>query len=276
MHCKPASLLLLFIVVVRNVASAENLVYFLKPVADFPECLKHKYPVLCLKEKTLPPSWTILRYISALLRYKKNPDYVVNTSENEIISREESTRSSKLNDAILNKVQEFFKSRIVKFNLSNAFEARKGGGGGGGGGGGKGGKGGGMAMMVLAGVGAMVANMMMGKMALMAGSALMIAKISLILSIIMIVKKMQGGGGGGTEEKHIVYATTSDSGHSHGGGGGWHRSLDDAQNMAYRGQWGASAENSSERYPVIINYHVYFVPGERIKLYPIRTYKRIC
>ncbi|KAJ8952322.1 hypothetical protein NQ318_017216 [Aromia moschata] len=128
-------------------------------------------------------------------------------------------------------------------------KGRKGGGGGGGGiggGGGKGGKGGGMAMIALAGMGAMMANMIMGKMAVMAGSALMIAKISLILSIIMIVKKMQSGANNG-EEKHIVYATSGDSGHSHGGGGGgWHRSLEEV-NDPYRGQWGStsSTENGS-------------------------------
>lgn len=103
-------------------------------------------------------------------------------------------------------------------------------------------------MMAVCGMGAMMANMVMGKMALMSGSALMIAKISLLLSIIMLIKKMQEKGGG--EEKHIVYA---DSGHGGGGGGygggggGWHRSLDDGHNIAYKGHWGPSptTENGS-------------------------------
>ncbi|XP_018577674.1 uncharacterized protein LOC108915986 [Anoplophora glabripennis] len=247
--CYNTASLVLLLIISYNAVSAQNVSDILKSVVVFRGCLKHKHSVVCMKEKALEIlNETIMNdnpMHIGFLEIQRNPDFFINSTENEVLPREASERSSRLSDIILNKIEQFFKSRTVKLNLSDAFEGRKGGGGGGGGGG-KGGKGGAMAMMAIAGMGAMMANMMMGKMALMSGSALMIAKISLILSIIMIVKKMQGSGGGGGEEKHIVYATSSDSGHSHGGGGGWHRSLEDAQNIVYRGQWGpSSSENGS-------------------------------
>lgn len=83
----------------------------------------------------------------------------------------------------------------------------------------------------------MMAQMFMGKIAFMAGAALIIAKIALMMSTIIGVKKLNGGGGGGGETQHVVYAASGGGdgyGHSHGG---WHRSLNtqDVQNIVYRG-----------------------------------------
>lgn len=92
---------------------------------------------------------------------------------------------------------------------------------------------GGLAMM------GMMAQLFMGKIAFMAGAALLVAKMALMLSAIIGIKKLSSGGGGSEPQHSIVYTSSSDSGygHSHGGGGSWHRSLnaEEAQNMAYGG-----------------------------------------
>nr|CAH7742927.1 unnamed protein product [Callosobruchus chinensis] len=230
-------------------SSAQNVTDLLKGVATYKDCFTSKDPTICLKERALIAlNETIMDdrpIVVGFLEIQKNPDYFAEKNDTEILPPEGSQRSIMLSDALVQKVQDFFKSRTVRVNLSNAFEARKKGGGGGGGGGGKS-KG---MMMAVAGMAAVAVNMVMGKMMVMAGSALMIAKIALLLSIIMIIKKMQEKGGG--EEKHVVYA---DSGHGGGGGGygggggGWHRSIDDPQNLVYK-QWAqaaSSTENGSD------------------------------
>lgn len=68
-----------------------------------------------------------------------------------------------------------------------------------------------------------MAQVAYGKIALIAGTALMTAKIALVLSAIIGLKKLvsSGGGGGGHE---VIYATASE--HHGGGYGGWQRSVD--------------------------------------------------
>lgn len=58
------------------------------------------------------------------LEIQRNPDYFINTTENDILPREANERSSKLTDIILQKIEQFFKSRTLKLNLSNAFEGK--------------------------------------------------------------------------------------------------------------------------------------------------------
>lgn len=89
---------------------------------------------------------------------------------------------------------------------------------------------GGLAMM------GMMAQMFMGKIAFMAGAALLVAKMALMLSAIIGIKKLSGGGGGSDAQHSIVYTSSGDSGYGHShGGGSWHRSLnaEEAQHMAY-------------------------------------------
>ncbi|CAH2013987.1 unnamed protein product [Acanthoscelides obtectus] len=241
---------IVYLVLLISVGSltAQNVTDILKGVATYKDCFNTKDPASCLKEKALAAlNETIMDdrpIVVGFMEIQKNPNYFAEKNGTEVIPEEGSGRSILLSNALVDKIMEFVKSRTVRVNLNNAFEARKKGGGGGGGGGKGGGKG---MMMVAAGMAAVAVNMMMGKMMVMAGSALMIAKIALLLSIIMIIKKMQEKGGG--EEKHVVYA---DSGHGggggggggYGGGGGWHRSIDDPQNMVYK-QW-AQAASSTE------------------------------
>lgn len=78
----------------------------------------------------------------------------------------------------------------------------------------------------------MMAQMFMGKIAFMAGAALMISKMALLLSSVVGLKKLVGSSGG--SDSHVVYTS---GGGDHGGG--WHRSLspeDEAAVLAYRSQ----------------------------------------
>lgn len=105
-----------------------------------------------------------------------------------------------------------------------------------------------MLMMGGLAMGAMMTQLFMGKIAFLAGTALMIAKMALLLSLATGLKKLVGGGGGG--ESHVVYAQES-----HGGGGGWHRSLEHenhAHNMAYSGY---AAPQHSESQGSYTNYN---------------------
>jgi hypothetical protein len=94
---------------------------------------------------------------------------------------------------------------------------------------------GGMAMA------AMMAQMFMSKIALIAGKALIVAKIALVLSAIVGLKKLFGGSGGGESHPQVVYAT---GGHEHGWQG--RSAVSDglqAHDLAYRAH---KVENTSD------------------------------
>ena len=90
---------------------------------------------------------------------------------------------------------------------------------------------------MLMGAGAMMMHMAMSKIALIAGKALIVAKIALVISAVLALKKMMSQDDG-HESTQVIYKQ-ADSGHGGGGGGGWHRSIDNdahAHQMAYGGQ----------------------------------------
>nr|CAI5869988.1 unnamed protein product [Callosobruchus analis] len=165
------------------------------------------------------------------------------------LPRSSDAKDDALNGLLMDRVSNFIGSRTVEVALPKITAedfvgtGRKGGGGGGqGGGGGGGGKMknmmGGMMMAVAAKMAALVPIAIAG-LFLLAGKALITAKIALLISGIIAIKKLfasknQGGGHGGGWQS---------SGHGGGGGGGWQssgggwdkRSLEDApvQNLAY-------------------------------------------
>jgi hypothetical protein len=69
----------------------------------------------------------------------------------------------------------------------------------------------------------MLAQLAFGKIAFLAGTALLTAKIALVLSAIIGLKKLVSSGGGGHE---VIYATASEHHGGGGYGGGWQRALD--------------------------------------------------
>ncbi|KAH1017417.1 hypothetical protein HUJ05_008060 [Dendroctonus ponderosae] len=232
-------------------ARSDTIAELYKIVVSIKQCLVLKYPAVCLKERALKALNDTIFVDEPIylgyIRIEKNRDFDWNSTKNDGLPNEISKRSIVLNDALYDKIQEFFKSRTIKLNVDEAIEGnvlgRKKGGGGGGGGGGKD-KGQGAMMMVGAAAACVYAGMMAGKMGMMAMAAMMMSKISLLLSAIMLLKKSKGGGGGDdSKEKQIkiVYATTGGGGGGDygkgGGGGGWHRSLNhDPHTISYRAQ----------------------------------------
>ncbi|VEN34753.1 unnamed protein product [Callosobruchus maculatus] len=177
------------------------------------------------------------------------------------LPRSSDAKDDALNGLLMDKVSNFIGSRTVEValpkitaedfvgtgqNRTISLSDLLGGGGGGQGGGGGGGGGkmknmmGGMMMAVAAKMAALVPIAIAG-LFLLAGKALITAKIALLISGIIAIKKLfasknQGGGGHG--------GGWQSSGHGGGGGGGWQssgggwdkRSLEDAsaQNLAYK------------------------------------------
>lgn len=74
----------------------------------------------------------------------------------------------------------------------------------------------------------MMAQLAYGKIAFLAGTALLTAKMALVLSAIVGLKKLASGGGG----HEVIYATASEhhgggsSGYGGGGYGGWQRAME--------------------------------------------------
>ncbi|GJQ85507.1 hypothetical protein Trydic_g23093 [Trypoxylus dichotomus] len=176
----------------------------------------------------------------------RNKDYLPQHMK-EVVPFETSQRSLILTEAIRNKIEEFFMSRLIQVRIGDAVEARKKGGGifGGGGGGGGGKKGGGGGMLILIGVAmaGVLTQLFMGKIALAAGAALLLAKIALTVTLVSSFKKTSNNGGG-KESAHVVYAPGGSDGYSHGYGG-WHRSMvyeEDPQKIAYNGYAQQSAQ----------------------------------
>uniref|UniRef100_A0A903WQY2 Protein osiris 10 n=1 Tax=Anopheles darlingi TaxID=43151 RepID=A0A903WQY2_ANODA len=83
-------------------------------------------------------------------------------------------------------------------------------------------KNGGMFSMALMALMAMIAQVILGKVAVLAAVALIMAKIALVFSTLNGLKKSTGSGAGHATE-HVVYDHGGGGG---GGGGGWQRSID--------------------------------------------------
>ncbi|KAB0794509.1 hypothetical protein PPYR_11348 [Photinus pyralis] len=215
---------LVFLSVATLLGSAQEPIAFKR----IRECLLKPQVVVCLKEEAVDIlNRTIMnekpmRFFD-MIDIEKDPNYKCNTSVNDL-PEDLNERSAKLNDILYHQVEDLFESRTVRFSLANVIEGRK-----------KKDKTGSMLMMGGLAMAGMMGQMFMGKIAFLAGAALLIAKMALMMSVMSALRKTGGGGGGGAE--HIVYATSSDSGgygHSHGG---WHRSLTNPDpTLVYAGQ----------------------------------------
>ncbi|KAI4461709.1 hypothetical protein MML48_5g00002976 [Holotrichia oblita] len=256
---KLLAICIMMIVEVRS----QNLSLYLKSVRD---CLSSNNSAICVKEETLDLlNETIysdepIRLLGNI-NISRNKEYIPEFKQ-EAMPLEASQRSLVLNDAILSRIEDFFKSRLIQFKIAdssegiidivgytnivhkkhtndNSVSARKGGGGGfGGGGGGGGKKGGGSGVLVLIGVAmaGVLSQLFMGKIALVAGAALLMSKIALMITLLSSLKKSSGDGGG-KESAHVVYTSSGGDSYSHSHGG-WHRSLthgNDPQQLAYNG-----------------------------------------
>ncbi|XP_068977895.1 uncharacterized protein [Bombus flavifrons] len=186
----------------------------------FDKCVIEKNAFDCLKRKALD---ILDSAINDDTVYVLN-DYVSIGRDPAAIAR--SDRSFKdengteltLDQKLDNKFYEYITSRNVKLTIpGDAFQGRK-----------KKDKGYGALMMGALAVGAMMAQLAYAKIAFLAGTALLTAKIALVLSAIIGLKKLVSSQGGGGHE--VIYAT---GGEHHGGGyggggygGSWQRSVD--------------------------------------------------
>ncbi|XP_075210472.1 uncharacterized protein LOC142317808 [Lycorma delicatula] len=152
-----------------------------------------------------------------------------NETESEIaarLPRSYEERSSTLDQMLQDRISKYLETRTIQLNIpTDVLEGRK-----------KKDKGGYM-MMGMVATASMLLQLAMGKIALLAGKALLIGKIALLLSAVIGLKKLVGsggGGGGGDSHPQVIYAHSND--HS-----GWGRSLstpstneEESQKLAYR------------------------------------------
>lgn len=126
----------LFLILACNIVSVHSWSDVLKYLTKYKRCFHQKHPVICLKEKVLVAlNETILDdrpIVLGFVEIQKNPAYFTsndvgneNITNGSNIAAEVTARSSSISDALIDKIEEFFRSRTVKVNLSNAFEGKK-------------------------------------------------------------------------------------------------------------------------------------------------------
>ncbi|KAJ8684350.1 hypothetical protein QAD02_020142 [Eretmocerus hayati] len=180
----------------------------------FEKCAKEKNTFDCLKRRAVEVLDTAIKDDSV---YAINDFVSIGKDERvarsiELQSLNDSSPRS-LDDELNEKFHNFLSTRSIKFTIpGDALEGR-----------GRKDKKGGMGGLMMGGMAlaGMLAQLAFGKIAFLAGTALLTAKIALVLSAIIGLKKLVGSGGGGHE---VIYATASE--HHGGGYGGWQRALD--------------------------------------------------
>lgn len=130
MHSKLISSI--FLILAGNVVFSSGMSDVLKFFTKYKKCFHQKYPMACLKEKVIVAlNETILDdrpIVVGFVEIQKNPTYFsginasLNSTDNTNVSLEATERSFSLTDTLMDKIVEFFKSRTLKVNLSNAFE----------------------------------------------------------------------------------------------------------------------------------------------------------
>ena len=191
-------------------------------------CITEKHTFLCLKEHAL----TIIQSaiddnrnieLNDYINVIKDPNFMPNSTffNSNHLSEDAKLREEQLNKLLLKKFSDLFKSRTFKFNMPttevSSDEGRKK----------KMKKQGGMMMMMGMGMMAMMMKMALTKVTMMAGTALMTAKIALVISVIMALKKILSS----PAKSEVVVTSNSDHGSQ------WHRSLvkdDDTSDLPYR------------------------------------------
>ncbi|RZF48326.1 hypothetical protein LSTR_LSTR010289 [Laodelphax striatellus] len=197
---------------------------------DIGVCLKLKAVALMDRALRQPEPIAVTDFVSVV----KDPSSVQIVPENESetdiaarLPRSYDEKSRSLDQMLWDRLHKFLQTRTLQFSIpADVLEGRK-----------KKDKGGHMMIGALA-MGGMMIQMVMAKIALIAGKALLIGKIALLLSAIIGLKKLVGGGGGGDSHPQVIYA--------HGGGdhGSWGRSIplplaheeNKAHEMAYSAQ----------------------------------------
>ncbi|XP_011505153.1 PREDICTED: uncharacterized protein LOC105367975 [Ceratosolen solmsi marchali] len=182
----------------------------------FGKCTKESNAFECLKKRALEILDNAIKDESV---YVLN-DFISigrdnNVARNFELRKSDNVTQRSLDDQLDMKFHEYLSSRSLKLTIpGDAFEGR-----------GKKDKKGGMGAIMMGGLAmaGMLAQLAFGKIAFLAGTALLTAKIALVLSAIIGLKKLVSSGGGGHE---VIYATASEHHGGSGYGGGWQRALD--------------------------------------------------
>ncbi|KAH8295184.1 hypothetical protein KR018_008377 [Drosophila ironensis] len=143
-----------------------------------------------------------------------------------VLPRSVDAKEQVLNNMILKRVGNFLQDHTlqVKFESdANSVEGRKK----------KEKKGHGAMIMIPLLLGGTIVPLAYGALAMLAGKALIVSKLALVLASIIGIKKLLSGGGGGKDSHEVVVSSGSHS--------GWGRELD--MSAAYSG-WKASAKES--------------------------------
>ncbi|KAG7190702.1 hypothetical protein KM043_006779 [Ampulex compressa] len=190
----------------------------------FERCTTEKNAFDCLKRRALEILDAAIQddkvyVINDYLAVGKDPAALERST---VASRSlENDTALSLDQKLDNKFYEYLSSRSLQLTIpGNAFEGRK-----------RKGKGyGGLVLGAIA-IAGMMAQLAYSKIAFLAGSALLTAKIALVMSAIIGLKKLVSSSGGGGHE--VIYATASEHHGGYGGGGGgggysggWQRALD--------------------------------------------------
>ncbi|KAK9879997.1 hypothetical protein WA026_008510 [Henosepilachna vigintioctopunctata] len=196
--------------------------------ADLSSCLKLKL-VAALDRVARSTDFTIFDGFTFVKDDKTPTEQVKSEAEIEAsLPRSLDEKDSALNTMLSDKVSNFFETHSLQVKLpsmsdlqrSLSDESRKR----------KGGKGGGAMMLLPLILGGTLVPLALGALALLAGKALLVSKLALVLAGIIGLKKLLGGGGGHHDSGHEVVVSGGHSGHS-----GWGRSYEkeQAQNLAY-------------------------------------------
>lgn len=109
-------------------AKSDTISELYKIAVSVKECLSNKYPAVCLKERALEAiNETIFLdepIMIGYIRIEKNHDYDWNKTKEDVLPNEISKRSIVLNNALYDKLQDFFKSRTIKLNVDEAIEGK--------------------------------------------------------------------------------------------------------------------------------------------------------
>ncbi|XP_031847317.1 uncharacterized protein LOC116433402 [Nomia melanderi] len=187
----------------------------------FDRCAREKNTFDCLKKRALEILDSAIRdetvyVLNDYVSIARDPASANRTADRAF--KEENATELTIDQKLDNKFHEYLASRSVQLTIpGDAFQGRK-----------KKDKGYGALLMGALAVGAMMAQLAYGKIAFLAGTALLTSKIALVLSAIIGLKKLVSNQGGGGHE--VIYATGSEHHGSYGGGysggGGWQRTLE--------------------------------------------------
>lgn len=122
-----------FILLVSNLVLVHSLSEVLKFLTKYKKCFHQKYPMGCLKEKVLIALNETIQddrpIVIGFVEIQKNPEFfrdynnsMNNYTEKSTLPEEATARS--LTDTLMQKLEEFFRSRTLKVNLANAFQGK--------------------------------------------------------------------------------------------------------------------------------------------------------